>query len=170
MNATTSEGAVALMARYNLWANEVYAQCFGTADPELLDKHVTSSFPSIHKTLLHIWDAQDVWYRRLHGENPRTFRSSNWSGTPAEVLEGLLQSSRDYVTLVEGFDAAALAEVLDYITISWGPQSSKRYAILLHVFNHSMYHRGQCVTMARQLGLTVPTSTDLIYYLQDHES
>jgi len=38
------------------------------------------------------------------------------------------------------------------------------YEILSHVFNHSTYHRGQLVTLFRQVGFTDVTSTDLLLY------
>lgn len=37
--------------------------------------------------------------------------------------------------------------------------------IILHVFNHATYHRGQLITMGRQVGLTLPPRTDYIYFL-----
>jgi uncharacterized damage-inducible protein DinB len=36
--------------------------------------------------------------------------------------------------------------------------------MMQHVVNHSTYHRGQVVTMLKQLGVQVP-STDLLLYL-----
>jgi uncharacterized damage-inducible protein DinB len=36
------------------------------------------------------------------------------------------------------------------------------YQMLLHMFNHGTYHRGQLVTMLRQLGIQKLPSTDFI--------
>jgi uncharacterized damage-inducible protein DinB len=38
------------------------------------------------------------------------------------------------------------------------------YQVLLHMFNHSTYHRGQLVTMLRQLGVQKLPSTDFIVW------
>jgi uncharacterized damage-inducible protein DinB len=160
--------AVQMMAGYNLWANGEFIQYFKTQDADLLETGVASSFPSIQKTLMHIWDAQDIWYQRLKGRRPSQFLSSTWQGTFEELCHGLMQSSLDHVDLVKAYNAETLEEALDYHTMSYGPQKSRRFEILLHVFNHSMYHRGQCVTMARSLGMSRIPGTDLIRYLRIH--
>lgn len=37
--------------------------------------------------------------------------------------------------------------------------------ILMHVFNHATYHRGQLVTMLRQLGVKKIPQTDFMVYM-----
>jgi uncharacterized damage-inducible protein DinB len=61
----------------------------------------------------------------------------------------------------------AYDEIVGFQTMSGVPLSHRRYEILLHTFNHSMYHRGQCVTMARTLEMQHIPSTDLIRYLRN---
>jgi uncharacterized damage-inducible protein DinB len=132
----------------------------------MITTHVSGSFPSIGKTLMHIWDAQHIWYRRLHGESPTAFLSHSWTGDLDEMYNGIIGSSQDFVQFVNSLAVYELMEVMRYTTMSYGPQSSKRYEMLLHVFNHSMYHRGQCVTMARTLEIEMIPPTDLIKYLR----
>ena len=40
------------------------------------------------------------------------------------------------------------------------------YEMLLHLFNHQTYHRGQLITMLRQSGETNIPNTDLISFLR----
>jgi uncharacterized damage-inducible protein DinB len=40
----------------------------------------------------------------------------------------------------------------------------QRWQILMHCFNHSSYHRGQLVTMMRQLDLTDIPAMDLVVF------
>ena len=167
MEVPSVKEPVLLMARYNLWANTRFVAFYGKHSPEILHTEVPGSFPSLSKTLVHISDAQDIWYRRLHGESPTAFLSSTWSGEPDELYSGLIDSSEAFVKLTSNMSPSDLAEVIDYKTMAGGPQSSKRYEVLLHVFNHSMYHRGQCVTMARTLHLEEIPSTDLVKYLRE---
>ena len=54
---------------YNLWANTKLLDVLKSLDPSLLDKEIKSSFPSLRKTFNHIWSAEEVWHRRLHGES-----------------------------------------------------------------------------------------------------
>jgi uncharacterized damage-inducible protein DinB len=37
--------------------------------------------------------------------------------------------------------------------------------IIHHVMNHSTYHRGQLVTMGRELGFMDPPKTDFMQYI-----
>lgn len=166
MTSATLKEPVLLMARYNKWANEQFADYFLKQSEEALNKYIAGSFPSINKTLTHISNAQDIWIQRLKGESPTAFRSSLGSGTFEEVIESLAGSSLGLLSIAEGLTEAGLDEVIHYKTMTYGPQSSRRYEILLHVFNHSMYHRGQCITMARLLDLESVPSTDLIKYLR----
>lgn len=46
------------------------------------------------------------------------------------------------------------------------PWSEPLYQQIQHVFFHSMYHRGQVVTLLRQLGQT-PPRTDLIAFYRE---
>jgi len=166
MGSTPAQSSVVLMARYNLWANEQFGAYFGASPVPLVTQVVPSSFPSIEQTLMHIWDAQDIWYRRLQGESPMAFANHAAQGLFTEVITGLVNSSARLVSLAESLTAETLDEEISYNTLSSGPQTSKRFEILLHVCNHSMYHRGQCITMARSLGMIDPPSTDLIRFLR----
>jgi uncharacterized damage-inducible protein DinB len=40
------------------------------------------------------------------------------------------------------------------------------YHVLHHIFNHSTYHRGQLVTMLRQLGSKDIPATDFIAFVK----
>src|SRR5438128_884263 len=58
--------------KYNLWANTKLLGFIESAvakDPAVLDKEIPSSFNTIHKTLYHIYYAENIWYKRLNGES-----------------------------------------------------------------------------------------------------
>ncbi|MBL0256882.1 MAG: hypothetical protein IPQ03_04840 [Bacteroidetes bacterium] len=40
------------------------------------------------------------------------------------------------------------------LNMSWSKNKLSRYEYIIHVINHSTYHRGQVVTIARGLGIT----------------
>jgi len=40
--------------------------------------------------------------------------------------------------------------------------------MMQHLVNHATYHRGQIVTMLRQLGVK-PTNTDMIFYFRQQK-
>lgn len=57
-----------MYCRYNVWANERLTGLFANLPEELADKTIESSFPSVKKTILHIWDAELIWLKRLKEE------------------------------------------------------------------------------------------------------
>ena len=42
--------------------------------------------------------------------------------------------------------------------------------IILHVMNHGTYHRGQLVTMGRELGISDPPKTDFMAFVSAIEA
>ena len=56
---------------YNEWANRKLSSFALKLDEKLLDTPLQSSFPTIRKTIAHIWDAQYTWLRRLHNKSRR---------------------------------------------------------------------------------------------------
>ena len=49
-------------ADYNSWVNQKYVDWLSTKPDELLHKETPSSFPSIIRTLNHIWSTQEFWW------------------------------------------------------------------------------------------------------------
>ncbi len=49
------------------------------------------------------------------------------------------------------------------------PHRNRLLDLLLHVVNHSSYHRGQLTTMLRRVGAT-PVATDYVYFKRDLET
>jgi uncharacterized damage-inducible protein DinB len=50
--------------KYNYWANEILLSIIlNELNNEKLDKTIISSFPSLRKTVYHLWDAELIWRR-----------------------------------------------------------------------------------------------------------
>jgi uncharacterized damage-inducible protein DinB len=61
---------------------------------------------------------------------------------------------------VEGYNEDALMDKLVFRRINGDRYEMPHYQVFAHIFNHSTYHRGQLVTMLRQVGFTDVGSTD----------
>ncbi|MEO1261632.1 MAG: DinB family protein [Bacteroidota bacterium] len=153
--------------RYNFWANQKLSAIFKELPEEKADQFVESSFPSAKKTILHIWDAEIIWLKRLHGEMPGSFPSNAFVGNTIEAIAGLLKTSRDFIDFVERQDDIFFDEKFTVQTITAGSYTQKAGEMIHHCMNHSTYHRGQLLMMARQLGLKNLPSTDMIFYLRE---
>ncbi len=53
------------LAYYNIWANRLLLDAVKKVPEEYYQKEVASSFPSLLKTVLHMWNAQSVWWQRM---------------------------------------------------------------------------------------------------------
>ncbi len=152
-------------AAYNLWAHQKIIDAINLLDEEQVNQEIISSFPSLFKTVLHLWDAENIWWQRLklqeHVERP----SDTFTGNFAELQKKLLQQSVLFQEWVSNANEMQLQHVFAY------QRNKEQYKeqvcqMLLHLFNHNAYHRGQLVTMLRQLGVTKIPSTDFNGYLR----
>lgn len=153
-------------AVFNLWANRRIADWLLAKPDELLTRETPSSFPTLRATLQHIWGAQDVWLNRLRGDSPEGFEVDKFTGSNAEVIENLLRSAQDFADFVAAADDDFFEKTTSYTHFSGKHYTQNNSEILLHVLQHSTFHRGQIVTMGRSLGLTDPPPTDYIAYVR----
>ena len=79
---------------FNLWANQTINEYILKAGEAVADVEQKASFPSVKKTLLHIWDGQVIWLNRLHGKSLSSFPSKDFQGGLAESCDGLVKSSQ----------------------------------------------------------------------------
>ena len=121
---------------------------------ETLDREIISSFPSIRKTINHIWGAEYIRLKRLLGETTKDWPGKTFSGTVSELKEQILSNDKDFISYVEKLDVDKLLTIFNYNTLNRGkPHSNPIWESVLHCMNHSTYHRGQIVTLLRQTGV-----------------
>jgi uncharacterized damage-inducible protein DinB len=151
--------------RYNHWANERLLSIVSSQiTEEQLDLEVISSFKSLRKTIFHIWDAETIWLKRLNGEDVTDWPSKSFSGTTAEMITGLLDNNKALITFVETCGDQFLKTQFEYHAIDGTAYKNVVGDAIQHCVNHSTFHRGQIVTLLRQLGLTKLAATDYIAY------
>lgn len=151
--------------RYNVWANQTLADYLSQLSDEQLEREIVSSFPSIRKTVLHIWDAEILWQLRLEGISLPEFPSKNFKNDNATMLKGLVDCSKAFLANMEAQDDSYFTASHTYMTISYGETTQKAYDMIHHCMNHSTFHRGQVIMMLRQLGLSDPPHLDEMLFL-----
>jgi uncharacterized damage-inducible protein DinB len=148
---------------YNRWANLRILDAAAALDDDALARDLGSSFPSVLATIAHLLDADWLWLRRWLGESP-TAMPADWDRSSLDALRATWDDiEADRTALLARLDDPALAREVSYRDMAGTPWTSRMDDMLRHVVNHSTYHRGQIVTMLRQLGAT-PPATDLIAY------
>ena len=150
-------------AEYNLWANETLVNWLKTKPQDIFQAEVPSSFPSILKTLNHIWAVEEFWHSVVAEEAPNGSRYGNQNPEIEEVCAGIIIESQVLHHYVSRLSEADLLQKV-HLDTPWVSGEMPRFEFLQHVFNHSTYHRGQLVTIGRVLGLTDAPMTDYNYF------
>ena len=156
---------IRLLYDYNAWANRRSLDACAPLAAEQFSKQIASSFPSVRETLLHIMHAEWLWLERWLGRSP--------SGPPPGEIADLAAVrlrwntvESDLLRYVRGLTAADLDRVVHYRNTKGHAFSNPMWQMLQHLINHGTYHRGQIVTLLRQLG-AAPLSTDLIAFYRE---
>jgi uncharacterized damage-inducible protein DinB len=151
---------------YNRWANRRVLDAAARLSPEQLSRDLGSSFPSVRETLAHVLAAEWVWLTRWRGSSPPGLPES-WDLSSLKVVRAQwAEVEADQRAFVEGLDEAALDRVVAYRDTRGTPYENPLGQLLRHVVNHSTYHRGQVITMLRQLGAEA-VATDLVLFCRE---
>jgi uncharacterized damage-inducible protein DinB len=151
---------------YNRWANRRLTGVTAALTGEELVREVGGSFPSVRRTLIHLLEADWIWLERWKGDSP-TSAPREWHLEDHDAIVGqwdVVQAQRE--VFVGSLDPAAMMRPLSYRSLRGEPFTAPLYELMLHVVNHSTYHRGQITNMLRQLGRAA-VGTDLVAYQRE---
>lgn len=148
---------------YNRWANGRVLEAAAKLTPEQFVKDMGNSFPSVRDTLAHILGAQLIWLDRWKGLPTKGLLDAKQFTT----LEALRTRWAEVDIVQADFVKSLTAESLDRV-VRYNNTKGEAFAyplqpLLVHVINHSTYHRGQITTLLRQLGAK-PVSTDFTVF------
>ncbi len=160
--------AFLLLFEYNRWANRRTREAVARVSPEQFTREVGGSYGSLRNTIAHVISSEWVWLRRWKGTSPTAppFRGDELR---LETLESTWQPIElETQQFVDSLTAGSLEQPLAYSTTRGQPFSEPLWQQLQHLVNHSSYHRGQIVTLLRQLGAE-PVGTDLIAFYRGRD-
>lgn len=150
---------------YNAWANTTLISWLNTKSDALMDKIVPSSFPSIKETLIHIWDTERFWLSVIQQvPAPTSFREVQFEGSVQDIFRNLEKCSEAFHSFTNSLSDDLLVEEVSFYT-PYVEGTRSRFEFIHHAMNHSTYHRGQLITIGRNLGLTDAPMTDFNFYL-----
>jgi len=155
-------------AKYNLWANRrVHAFIRDHLSEEQTEKEIVSSFSSVKKTILHILDAEMIWLERFHGNSLNSFPSQHFKGSGTEAAEALVSHSKKFLDFISSKEPSFFDSSLKYKNLKGVAYETNASDVVQHVMNHNTFHRGQLITMFRQLGFSELFSTDYINFTRE---
>jgi uncharacterized damage-inducible protein DinB len=151
---------------YNFWANKTITDLILTLDAAQHQHQLESSFPTLHATVLHMWVAETAWLQRVKRQEKIMIPTNLENPTMQDVVNGLIRQSVHWEEWVNSNSEMMLKQEYAF-------QNSKKevfkqaiYETVMHVMNHSTYHRGQLVTMMRTLGIKTIPQTDFMVFIQ----
>lgn len=155
------------LSHYNFWANQKLVSLI-PENKSIWDKEVKSSFKTVTSTILHITDAQNIWLSRINGQSPSTWSDAAAKDQPSSVIGQLLiQSSHNFFMFIDAQLPTFPTKIIQYENMQGITYCNTVEEIVAHSMNHSTFHRGQVITMLRELGVDKLVSTDMISFFRE---
>lgn len=161
---TTMKDILSQFATYNLWANQKLLDVILAMTEEKQNQEVPGSFKNLYSTVLHMWDAESIWWQRMKLQERIIVPGENFNGTMKDIADGLMQQNILWTEWVNHASDQSLEHVFQYRNSKKEQFKQPVYQMILHVFNHGTYHRGQLVNILRQLGIEKIPQTDFIVW------
>lgn len=164
---TTSRTARRL-TRYNAWANKETFDAVAALPEDEATRPRPSLFKNMVHTLNHNYVIDRIWQAHLEGRD-HGYTARNTPDHPALAELWRLQQEVDawYVAWSDRLTDAALEEQVPFTLIGGNRGVMTRGEILLHVVNHTSYHRGFVADLFYQVPARPPT-TDLPVYIREN--
>jgi uncharacterized damage-inducible protein DinB len=150
---------------YTDWANDRILASVAALPTEQFTREITSSYPSIRDTLIHIAFAEWLWLKRWKRRNPTAEPEWTKNATLPTLLDQFVATAEERRAFLEDQTDESLAAPLNYTSMKGDPFTHPLGELLVHCANHSTHHRGQIVTLLRQVGAT-PPNTDYTQFLR----
>ena len=166
MPVESSMNYVQMLTRYKAWADDLFLSVVSAVPVSELEAPRPIIFGSLIRTLNHSYAMDYVWQSHLLGK-PHGLTTRNPEHCPG--MEQLATSQREvdkwYVDYANSTSELELSELVEFEFIGGGRGSMTRRDILLHVVNHTTYHRGHAADILYNLNMFPPT-TDLPVFLK----
>ena len=156
-----------MLVRYNAWADKLVHGAVAALPAGEAEKPRQSVFKSMAHTLNHVYVIDRVFQAHLEGRE-HGYKARNTETHPPLAELSRLQQEIDewYVRWADSLTDGALRENVAFTFIGGGEGVMTRGEILLHVVNHTTYHRGFVADFFYHVPARPPT-TDLTVFLRD---
>lgn len=149
------------LANYNVWANAKAINWLQQLTDAQWEQAITSSFNSVRQTVLHIASAEKIWIDFWTKAPAPAFISGTFTGTKSELIEIWEKASTGMRDFLLSYPEENFQDLIGFRYPRGGEAQMPFVQTFAHIINHSTYHRGQLVTLLRQVGYTDMSSIDL---------
>ena len=157
---------------YDQWANRRVIEAARLLAAEDFTRDLKASFGSVRGTLVHILGSKCFWLQLWRGESLEEVvgREPEWEQArfaDVTVLEARWSTTdHDVQLFLQSLTDERLKTRMAFQFFPGQPWEFSLAHLMQHVVNHSSYHRGQVVTLLRQLG-HAPPATDFLEFLRE---
>jgi uncharacterized damage-inducible protein DinB len=156
-----------ILTRYNRWANDVIFEAVAALPQGEATKPRPSIFRNMIHTLNHNYVIDSIFKGHLEGRE-HGYSARNTPEHPP--LEALRRDQRAldnwYIEWSDAVTPEALNEKVSFKFVGGGEGAMTRAEMIMHVVNHTSYHRGFVGQMLFEVPVRAPT-TDLTVFLRD---
>ena len=163
----TGTQTMRMLARYNAWANKtIFDAVFALPSGEAAKERPTL-FKNMNNTLNHLYVVDLIWQAHLQ-EREHGIAALNTvvHADLGELWQAQQTIDAWYVTWSDALSETAADEMVQFKLIGGNPGAMRRSDILLHVVNHTSYHRGFVADLFFQVPARPPL-TDLPIFLRE---
>ncbi len=156
-----------MLTRYNAWADKLMFDAVAALPEGEATKERQSLFKNMVHTLNHNYVIDLIWQAHLEGRE-HGFTARNTKDHPPLDELGKLQQEVDdwYVRWSDALTDAGLDEQVNFTLVGGNQGVMTRGEILLHIVNHTSYHRGFVADLFFQVPAR-PPAMDLPVYLRE---
>jgi uncharacterized damage-inducible protein DinB len=160
--------AARMLTRYNTWANHLIFDALAALPEGEATKPRATLFKNMVHTLNHNYVIDLIWQAHLEGRE-HGFTARNTPGhPPLGELRAKQQVIDDWYTAwSDAQTEATLAQHVHFTLVGGNRGVMTRGEILLHIVNHTTYHRGFVADLMYQVPGARPPTTDLPVYLRE---
>ncbi len=149
------------LASYNIWANRKAMDWLQQITDAQWEQVITSSFSSVRQTALHIASAESIWIDFWTKAPAPVFISGTFTGTKSDLIAIWEKASTGMKAYLVSHPEEDFMAPVAFRYPRGGEAQMPFVHTFSHIINHSTYHRGQLVTLLRQVGFTNLSSIDL---------
>jgi uncharacterized damage-inducible protein DinB len=156
------------LTRYNAWANRLVFEAVAALPEQETLKPRPGAFRNMVHTLNHIYVIDRIFQAHLEGRD-HGYAARNTTEHPplAELWRAQQELDAWYVDRYDSMPESELNARLEFTFVGGGQGAMTRAEILLHLVNHTTYHRGNVASAIYQVPGSRPPTTDLPVFLRD---